>query len=59
MPGLDLNEPINWDEIEEFEGGTLDLSYDFVWDSANEEVVMTQRMVAAMTQRKMTSTQLM
>nr|CAB3465508.1 unnamed protein product [Digitaria exilis] len=37
MPGLDLNEPINWDEIEEFEGGTLDLSYDFVWDSANEE----------------------
>ena len=23
MPGLDLNQPIDWDEIEEFEGGIL------------------------------------
>ena len=35
MPGLDLNEPINWDEIEEFEGDVHDLSYDYVWDSGN------------------------
>ncbi|KAF8769580.1 hypothetical protein HU200_006171 [Digitaria exilis] len=37
MPGVDLNEPINWDEVEEFEGGVLDLDYNFVWDSGNEE----------------------
>ena len=36
MPGLDLNKPINWDEIEEFEGGVLNLNYDFVWDTDNE-----------------------
>jgi hypothetical protein len=36
VPGLDLNEPINWDEIEEFEGNVHDLSYDYVWDSGNE-----------------------
>ncbi|CAD6225419.1 unnamed protein product [Miscanthus lutarioriparius] len=35
MPGLDLNEPINWDEIEEFEGDVHDLSYDYVSDSGN------------------------
>ncbi|RLN13391.1 hypothetical protein C2845_PM09G20790 [Panicum miliaceum] len=40
MPGLDLNEPINWDEIEEFEGGILDLGYNFFWDSGNEEVLL-------------------
>jgi hypothetical protein len=31
-----LNEPINWDEIEDFEGDIHDLSYDYVWDSGNE-----------------------
>ena len=36
MPGLDLNQPIDWDEIEEFEGGVLDLDYDFLWDPGNE-----------------------
>ncbi|CAN6229630.1 unnamed protein product [Urochloa humidicola] len=37
MPGLDLNQPINWDEIGEFEGGVHDLTYDdYVWDSGNE-----------------------
>jgi len=36
MPSLDLNQPIDWDGIEEFEGGILDLSYDFVWDPGNE-----------------------
>jgi len=35
MPDLDLNEPINWDEIEEFEGDLHDLSYDYVSDSGN------------------------
>nr|TKV96575.1 hypothetical protein SEVIR_9G436900v2 [Setaria viridis] len=35
MSGLDLNEPINWDEIEKFEGDVHDLSYDYVWDSGN------------------------
>ena len=37
MPGLDLNQPIDWDEIEEFEGGVLDLDYDFLWDPGNED----------------------
>ena len=36
MPSLDLNEPINWDEIEEFEGGILDLDYNYVWDVGDE-----------------------
>ena len=36
MPGLDLNQPIDWDEIEEFEGDVLDLDYDFVWEPGNE-----------------------
>jgi hypothetical protein len=36
MAGLDLNEPINWDEIGEFEGDIHDLTYDYVWDSGNE-----------------------
>jgi len=36
MSGLDLNQPIDWDEIEEFEGGVLDLDYDFVWEPGNE-----------------------
>nr|TKW28526.1 hypothetical protein SEVIR_3G333600v2 [Setaria viridis] len=36
MPGLDLNQPNDWDEIEEFERGILDLNYDFVWDPSNE-----------------------
>ncbi|CAL5005753.1 unnamed protein product [Urochloa decumbens] len=36
MPGLDLNQPINWDEIGEFEGDVHDLTYDYVWDSGNE-----------------------
>jgi hypothetical protein len=37
MPSLDLNKPINWDDIEEFEGGVLDLDYDYVWDVGIEE----------------------
>jgi len=36
MPGLDLNEPINWDEIGEFEGEVHELNYDYVWDDGNE-----------------------
>jgi hypothetical protein len=36
MPGVDLNEPINWDELGEFEGNAEDLDYDYVWDSGNE-----------------------
>nr|XP_034593075.1 uncharacterized protein LOC117854924 [Setaria viridis] len=36
MPGLDLNEPINWDEIGEFEGEVHELNYDYVWDGGNE-----------------------
>ena len=30
-----MNEPINWHEIEEFEGDVHDLSYDYVSDSGN------------------------
>ena len=40
MPGLDLNEPINWDEIEEFEGGILDLNYNFVWHCQMKKVII-------------------
>jgi hypothetical protein len=36
MSVLDLNEPLNWDEIEEFEGNVHELNYDYVWDSDNE-----------------------
>ncbi|KAF8670865.1 hypothetical protein HU200_035512 [Digitaria exilis] len=36
MPSLDLNEPINWDEIDDFEGNVHDLDYDYVWESGNE-----------------------
>nr|CAB3503830.1 unnamed protein product [Digitaria exilis] len=32
----DLNEPINWDEIDDFEGNVHDLDYDYVWESGNE-----------------------
>lgn len=34
MPISDLNEPINWDEIEEIEGNVHELNYDYVWDNA-------------------------
>jgi hypothetical protein len=33
---LDLNESINWDEIEKFEGNVHEWNYDYVWDSDNE-----------------------
>nr|CAB3503460.1 unnamed protein product [Digitaria exilis] len=54
MPGVDLNEPINWDEVEEFEGGVLDLDYNFVWDSGNEEGITIERTMTAMTRIKTT-----
>jgi hypothetical protein len=36
MPGLDLNEPINWDDIGDFEGHVHELNYDYVWDDGNK-----------------------
>uniref|UniRef100_A0A0E0QFW9 DUF7769 domain-containing protein n=1 Tax=Oryza rufipogon TaxID=4529 RepID=A0A0E0QFW9_ORYRU len=37
MAGFDLNQPINWDEIDDLEGVVPYLNYDFVWDPGNED----------------------
>lgn len=36
MTDLDLNQPINWDGVEEYEGEVEDLSYDLEWDTDEE-----------------------
>uniref|UniRef100_A0A0E0E9M9 DUF7769 domain-containing protein n=1 Tax=Oryza meridionalis TaxID=40149 RepID=A0A0E0E9M9_9ORYZ len=39
MAGLDLNQPFNWDEVEDLEGEIPDLNYDYIWylESEDEE----------------------
>ncbi|XP_052165117.1 uncharacterized protein LOC127782093 [Oryza glaberrima] len=37
MAGFDLNQPINWDEIDDLEGVIPYVNYDFVWDPGNED----------------------
>ncbi|BAS78317.1 Os02g0311600 [Oryza sativa Japonica Group] len=37
MAGLDLNQPFNWDEVEDLEGEILDLNYDYVCYLENED----------------------
>ncbi|KAG8065685.1 hypothetical protein GUJ93_ZPchr0004g39290 [Zizania palustris] len=39
MPDFDLNQPINWEHIQDFDGLVIDLNYDFEWDEGDNEVV--------------------
>jgi hypothetical protein len=37
MAGLDLNEPINWDELDDFDGEARELAGDFFFQVENDE----------------------
>ncbi|KAF2944407.1 hypothetical protein DAI22_02g140100 [Oryza sativa Japonica Group] len=43
MAGLDLNQPFNWDEVEDLEGEILDLNYDYVCYLENEGINIKRR----------------
>ncbi len=38
MASLDLNQPFNWDEVEDLEGEIPDLNYDYIWYLESEGV---------------------
>ena len=37
MPGVDLNEPINWDDLDDFEGEAQELAGDFFFEVESDE----------------------
>ena len=38
MANLDLNQPIHWEEIEDYDGTVTDLNFDLVFNDSDEGI---------------------